>query len=805
MSIEKHLTLGQEGGCLLFCGAGFSADCLNFSNEELGVASPLLKALNDALDFEYVDLQDAADEYMDREGEHGLLTLLKQKYSVTKRTTDTDTILSFPWDRIYTTNYDDVISLALTELGIDHDIANNLEPKWSFDKRASSEQWIVHLHGSLRAWDINNFRESCVLGRESYMRIADSNNWNAALREDFARAKSIFFVGFSNSDFYLAEALFSAAGSKEKVFFINRESSGSDRNLLAKQKRFGHSLSVGKSGFASSIGKVLREKVDVPLVTNSFLRQQLPTLPPAAASVPEQESFLMYGQYDSALHYKDFFDRKNSFRASRSRSVEVVEHLTSQNSVALVLGGICSGKSVFLEEVNIGLSAAGETVYFLRQKYHDLVREAQRIIEQNPNAVFVIDDCFTLRDELPRLLGILNGAGARILLASRTLPHDSEIDLQTVLLEDTPFKTFDTEQLDDSEVTSIVECTNRVGGWGTDASTDGQKIKIVQKDHASRLSGFLLGRFQSPHIRDRFTAELDQFKTRGLPAVDTLILAFYLRHMGEAVHVRVLDELCGSDSVSHLIQDAPSHFVTLNSALSSFELIASVNARDVLANLFDDREIVLAVIDALERIAPLRSQYVYKSIYSQMMRYTQLKHVVVKESERNFFFDRLSEYSFCQNHILFWLQWSMAMRDQEQFARAKQYLDEAYGRARRTDDYDTHHLDDQKAGLMLDAAKLNESSANYLRTFNEAIGILSRLVGRPDQTSHPYLTMKSLRSFFDKAKPVLVTPHKSLIAQSITVLKNQVETRSRSQQIGYVKDAMVSASEICEGIANDCR
>lgn len=804
MSIEKHLLQGLGGGSLLFCGAGFSADCLNFTNSELGVASPLLKSLNASLGFQYNDLQDATDEYIEQNGEHGLLSLLKEKYSVSKRTTETDAILRYPWSRIYTTNYDDVVSMGLTELGINHDIANNTEPKYSFEKRATSGLWVIHLHGSLRAWDINNFRDSCVLGRDSYMKVAESNNWNPTLREDFDRANSIFFIGFSNSDFYLAEAIYAATKHKEKVFFINRETSGGDLNTIAKQKRFGHTLSIGKSGFASLVVDSSNMAPNADLVTQSFKREVLPILPKDSASVAEQEAFLIFGKYDSALHYKDSFEQKNSFRAPRTQATEISDFVVKENSIALVIGGICSGKSTILEEVSFELSSAGETVFFLRNRYHDLVREAQRIIEIYPVAIFVIDDCFTLRDQLAPLLSVLNGAGVRCLLSSRTLPYDSEVDLRTIILDDTPFELFDTEILDEEEASSLVQVTNRVGGWGTTASSNTEKMKVVKKEHAGRLSGFLLGRFQSEHIRTRFVSELDQFRTRGDAAVNALILAFYLRHIGEAAKVGVVDELTGQDSASLLIQQSPSSYISLNNALSTYELLASINARDVLANLFDDRAIVLAIIDALERIAPLRHQLLYKSIYSQMMRYTQLKHVVLSPTERNFFFDRLSEYPFCQNHILFWLQWSMAMRDQEDFGRALQYLDEAYGRAQNLDNYDMHHLDDQKAGLKLDSAKMNDSSANYLRTSNEVVGILSRLVGRSEQTSHPYLTLKSLRPFFDKAKANLIESHRQVIGSSIATLKSQVENRAGTQHEGYVKDAMIAAVEICEGIIQEC-
>jgi len=127
MSLDDYLTRGAIGGSLLFCGAGFSAGCLNFKDSEIGAAWPLLKAFNDALGYEFEDLQIAADEYAQEKGENQLFSLLQDRYSVTRRTADIDEILKYPWTRIYTTNYDDVISQSLTSNGAAHYVANNLE------------------------------------------------------------------------------------------------------------------------------------------------------------------------------------------------------------------------------------------------------------------------------------------------------------------------------------------------------------------------------------------------------------------------------------------------------------------------------------------------------------------------------------------------------------------------------------------------------------------------------------------------------------------------------------------------------
>ena len=806
MSLEKILASGRDGGCILFCGSGFSADCLTFSDTLAGTVSPLHQALNDALGYEYTDIQIAADDYMHEHGEHGLLSLLRENYSISKRTSAVDQILAYPWDRIYTTNYDDVISQSLTAKNIAHHVANNLETPQDVMKHAPNRKLVIHLHGCLRSWNIENFRQSCVLGRESYLRIASAANWSPVLREDYARAVAVVFVGFSNSDFYLAQELYSAAGSREKVYFINSEDAGNNREILAKQRNFGQSLSIGNERFADLIIRARNDPSEPELATRSF---QLATPPAAAAeraSVQEQENYIIYGQSSESLLFRDVLDDSESYRASRSHTERLVNFLKEDKTVALIVGGICSGKSLIFEETILRLCAEGRKVYVLRNKFYDLFDEIKRIATVDNTFVIAIDDCFSLRGELRDIAKLADEANASLLLASRSIAYDSEEDIRNHISEDTQFQVFDTEVLDDNEAHSVIRCTDRIGGWGTSVRSGREKYLAVTRSHSSRLSGFLLNRFRSEHIRARFLSELDVFRSAGATAVEALILAMYLRHIGETVQENVLSEMLGCDALDAVnSQLGSSAFISFNAERKTFVLLPSISARDVLAQLFLDREVTSAVIRALTNLAPARHEYSYRRIFRELMRYTQLKQVVNDYGEQDRFFDRLSEMEFCRRHVLFWLQWSMAMRDQKDYDKARQYLDEAYGMSANWKDFDTHHLDDQKAGLILDSVRAGEPSGVYLQRMREVHGIISRLISRREQTSHPYTTILSMKGFFEKALPMLSSEHRELMARYAETIGSQVQKQANMQHDGFIRTSMQQAKDCTDDIVEACR
>ena len=543
VSLRDSLKIGANGGNLLFCGAGFSADCLNFGSEALGSASPLHKTLNDAVGYEFSDMQLAADEFIEKSGEHGLLRLLSEKYSISRRTKDVDEILRYPWTRIYTTNYDNVISQALTAIGRPHYVANNLESPAEIRKHSAADTWVVHLHGALEKWDIRNFLTSCVLGRESYIRASANSNWATMLREDYARANAIFFVGFSNSDFYLAESLYSAEAAKAKVYLINSDQSAADRELLAKQKNYGTSFALGKEGFSEEVSRILTAEPDELIELHSFEKFTAPEASEDRASVAQQEAFMLNGRTSLSHHFRDILDNSHSYRAERPVSDCISEFMRQPNSVSLILEGICSGKSLIFDETVIKLVSAGETVFKLRAKFYDLVPEVERIIGAYPRCILAIDNCFSLKADFRSIIRLGSESEVKFLLASRSLAYDSEPDLRSQLSDQSKFEYFSVDILTEFEGDALIDCADRIAVWGANVAGRNQKKRILEVENSSRLSSFLLGTFRSQHIRGRFLSELDKIRSCGNSIERALIIALYLKSIGEGVQENVLSEL----------------------------------------------------------------------------------------------------------------------------------------------------------------------------------------------------------------------------------------------------------------------
>ncbi len=800
MSYEAQLELGKEGGNILFCGAGFSAECLNFFGEQLGVGGPLLSVLNQKLGYPYSNLQSAADAYLEQYAEFEMMSFLKDRYAIRDSSLAARRILNYNWDRIYTTNYDNLISSTLSDLNVSHDRINNTEKIFDYKMHRAGRKWVVHLHGCAESWDIHNFSQSCVLGRESYFNISRGSEWTERLREDYAAAKNVFFLGFSNSDFYLARELYDSLGSKDKVYFLNRPEDVANRELEGSQKKFGKPLFIGIEEFGMAVEKAVSSDSRPPPYLACFEEFSLPDLPKNRAGVLEQENFLIKGVESLPLHYKDVFEGSVSYRAKRKIVDDITSFCQVSGHVSLVVGGICSGKSTILNEVALNLTQNGIQVFSLSAKYASLVTEAKTIIDAYPEAVIIIDDCFTLRNELTEIIKLANSSGTVLLLASRTLARDAVEDIAVHIKDsESALREFDTEILNADEVNNLISCADRIGGFAGQAISATQKQRILRQDGNSRLSGFLLYLFNSPHIKTRFVADYEKLVEKSPKAEEVIILALYLRHIGEMPQKNLISEMIGRDCMAPLLSAKgtfiQNSYLSENRGGSTFGVVASVNSREALKSIVTDQEkITDVIIAALKNLEQLRYDGIFKSAYSQMMRYTNLKGVISDLNIQNQFFDRLSELSFCRKHYLFWLQWSIAMREQKKYLKAQQYLDEAFARGRAIGpDWMSHQLNDQQAGLHLESVTPRTGSGGCLEKFNQACLLIEPRLKLQEQSAHPYTTLRYMQVFFDKSWSAIHSSQYRIYKAKLTTLLAIVEKNISNQYDGYVKICMEDA------------
>jgi len=169
--------------CVLFLGAGFSANATNGWPNGKYQNPPVGEKLNQAMKEMAGIPLDESSEFTDTAGyilskKLDLFGLLEKLYTVKAITSDQRMALSLPWWRIYSTNYDNSVSVFKSTQGID--ISSNVFDLTDDPPKQLRKGAVIHLHGSIAKCDSTNLQKSLVLTRRSYVeqRVKKSSWWD---------------------------------------------------------------------------------------------------------------------------------------------------------------------------------------------------------------------------------------------------------------------------------------------------------------------------------------------------------------------------------------------------------------------------------------------------------------------------------------------------------------------------------------------------------------------------------------------------------------------------------------------------
>lgn len=753
-NLQQSLQNSRNGSAVLFCGAGFTADCLNFEEDPaLGVTFHLLEIINSELKQNgkqsgYRDIKNAAKRFKSDIGAFRLMELLKNRFHISRVSSSIDAILEFPWSSIYTTNYDNGIEIGLQNTRKKHTPLNNLE-----DPNKSAQGIpVVHLHGSAEAWTAENFEQSCILDADSYRHLTGVSNWMERLRFDIERAEIVVFLGFSAADFHLAQVFFNATGLRKKAFFINRPTASPDPDERATQEEFGDVLYIGREAFADQILQILKQDAPKEPHLASFERFALPETTPSVPPVAAIEDLLIWGKVDVSHVKRDWDLGKSDYHVLRSESAKIVEHLNTRGAIAFVHGDICDGKSLAILGAQTQI-ARGRPVFQLRHFYSDLLNEVSSIFASYPDAVLVVEGCFALREErLVALVRQVSASDGGMILSARSIATEAESEKLRGIRSVPSALDIRLGKIQGAEVDNLIALIDQIAGWREfGALTFGDRQRFIERECDGIFPSVLLRLLKSSYVRNAYLAEYN--KLSGVDPQDKrmLVASLIIAGIGFDAPTSFLSEAFEKDCESTIrkISNSISNGLKLVRVDGNFvRTIPSIGARNIASHVIEDREIVNTTIFILNHI---RSKYrrteFENHIFTQLMRYSILSSVVSDEGEINRFFDNISKVSYFRELPLFWLQWHMAMSAQAKWLKAEEYLSMGYTAAdaydkKRDDKFNRKQLEDRKAKFFAARAMATgRAGVELFRDMKEATEIVGRLMRDAQLTHHPYETL----------------------------------------------------------------
>jgi len=384
MELTEAIQHALEGNAVLFVGAGFSIGATNTRDGRLkngrDLRDHLLNMAGIALD-EDVSLQDAADLFLEVHSFRGpdlLMSELQHEFTAKGISPSQKQIARIPWRRVYTTNYDDVVEKAYSQ------VSRSIRPVvLSDDVRSISHETAtcVHLNGFVGRLSRQSLQSELKLTESSYVTASIvESEWAVLFRNDIRMARAVFFIGYSASDLDIRRILFESDELREKCFFVLGKTIGP--STRRKVKPFGSLLEIDDAEFALALTDAA--KGFSPIKPSGYIGHALQKYDPSKSPVIRHATdedvltLLLQGRLDTSL-IQPTVDTSGRYYLLRDSVREVADDLVSGNCV-VVNSEMANGKTMVVEGVKRLCHERGLNVFFVSGRSGDVLGELQQAV-----------------------------------------------------------------------------------------------------------------------------------------------------------------------------------------------------------------------------------------------------------------------------------------------------------------------------------------------------------------------------------------------------------------------------------------
>jgi len=789
--ISEVLKKIASGNAILFTGAGFSSEATNIKGEEPPCAKQLADLIAEKGNFSgESDLKFSSNYFLRTKGHSPLIELLKDQYTLNEVDQAHKDICSIKWKRIYTTNYDNSIELALRSNGQRGEcITLDDDPQVYYKK----ENICVHINGNISSLRQDTIPDSFKLSTASYL-SPDSfinSKWFYSFKKDLEKASAIVFVGYSLYDIDIQKILFGSPHFKEKTFFITYPEES--KKSLFELSEFGKVYRIGVSGFAKEIIDNMPKKVDTEAFWLESFSEYI--ISHETTDIRDQNiyDFLLHGKLES-----HFFDdaitnvQQLPYLIIRDKLDDALRLLQEKNFLT-VISDFGNGKTVFLRELASALAMNGKQVFLMYDYDSNYIDDIDKIRSLNTEIYLIIDNYENCFDAVKYLVTI-NDNNIKVILSTRTNNQGhlyDEFESLDNMLE------ISVDILSDLEISKLSNIIENAALWGEQAGfPDLKKQSIIKDDNRAQLSHTLLNLLNAPQMKGRIDnllaplLEVPEYQ-------DTILGICILEIMNHPLKFSSISEISLSNTIYKTELSKNQNFIQLFPSRQDMVLgNSSLFARNLLSFHFKGIYTVNKLLKIVTKYHKLRhNSHIEADIYKSLLRFSFIERVLPHDSKRNML---IRYYEQLKSRIVglertphFWLQYAMARIAMNDFHNAQNCLETAYAKAH--DEYDTSYLDAQQSRLWIKLA-LEETDQN--RSI-ELIQKAHRLLKNLDDNQYKY---RQVEAYFDYFEAKYMTLSKKNKAKFISFV-NEMARRLDGLHKGYFTES--NRMDYCHQKMND--
>ena len=750
MELIEAIQHAIDGNAVLFVGSGFSYGAKNLLNESpmtgRAFAKELYKMAGVVTDDDNLML--ASQIYIHKFNSANLTDLCRNTFTIKKPESHHVSILGIPWQRIYTTNYDDLLERSAVENG------KALVPTVLEDapeKYLSSSRVCVHLNGLITRLSVDDLNSNFKLTLASYLQDNLSPSpWSSILRQDLRLARAVIFVGYSMYDLDV-QRLVHAEDIKEKTFFIaspKLKPSDPDSIILPI---FGNLLPIGVEKFSSIVDDV--KKIHTPEKTSTVFTALEKLTPVVTSNKPTNadiERLFLYGKLENELISQSSLGLAERFYLVEREEVENAKNALTSGRDVVFTSELGNGKTILTEQLAMRLLEKGWNIFRLTSDSKESRKEGTRLLDLSGNTAILVDNYIPLLDYIDYISVRRMGKNIRFILTARSHVHEVFLDRLENALRTTEVPEFDVNRMSKDEANNLISMIDSFGLWAEfSAWSDVDKIKLIQANCDYQIQQVLLRLYKSPHISQKI---IDLFSSITQPIRRIVIAAMISRGSGLSSDKRILNDLLiGSPLIRLSNSERESVKFLWEDSNGQIRLKSSALSEHYLTNLADGTEVTNVLIEMFTQAHSLQKiSKDYEYFMRSVMSFSALQKLIPKNGLRPAtikFYEAIQTTTFVRKNPHYWLQYAIArLSFEDELNEIAPYFESAYVHAKNSN-YDTYQIDNHYARFLLAKSIREENVDSAFSIYLEAKRILLNQTLH-EKKHYPYRVAKGVQDFW---------------------------------------------------------
>lgn len=762
-SFKGALEKASQGKSILFCGAGASLDSLGFDLEELPAANPLLDKFNDFLGKKFSRLAIAASKVAD-ESIQDYFRIITDCFRVHAVSDDMKTIMSYPWSRVYSTNYDDGPEIACGQIGKRH---QTLTAKDRPADILRDRLPIIHLHGFVNHFRIDTIREECILDYSSNVanQVYDGP-WAIELKNDISTADIVVFLGYSLYDPEIAKLLLQGSNSRKKIYFINFRVENEE--LFYMQESFGNPLNIEKDGFARVVEALPKDQDVTKKKYVCFQPTRDLGVEHRKVNYEDLSDLFLFGRIQEELLQADVVSNTTNYSIRPSIIDRIKAELKAGRTLISLYSPLGHGKTILAKIIAAELGRESD-VFLATRNQENFMSEVRDIISSFPRPIIILDDYYKYSKH-HRELCRLSSSEVCFIFTSRVSVHESR--KEELLTQFLNHDVIDIRigELSASDAKALVPLINQAGMWGSMSEVSDEKkakelLSTGEQGFQANFADILVGLMSSSEMIGRVTKELKVLKAISPEAYEVVLLSIYLEFTNNHIDELVIDqtlkvnlsELQATIEVSNLFR----LFFSPEAGGNGY-FAGSIFAKYAMEKICDHSDLV-AVIEKsagnLSRSYPLYEEM--RLVLVDLLRFNYLKVIASDDQSRlkriRDLYSNLSSSPSLNKDDLFWNAFGMCERALKNFEAAVKHFRTSISYAKlRGRAYVPYHAQNQLIVCLLErGVSLDIGASTAFSNLKEVLELLT--VQADDERTHgrgqAFAWHKELISFLEAHYP----------------------------------------------------